>query len=741
MTKQDMLVNYVAGEECRIAIVENGQLEELYTERTADDLHVSNIYRGRVTNVEPSIQAAFVDFGLERSGFLHISDLHPKYFPGESHDTTERVGKKTPRRDRPPIQACLKRGQEILVQVLKEGLGTKGPTLTSYLSIPGRFIVMMPQMERLGVSRKVEDDEQRREARRILDELNPPEGFGFILRTAGLGRTKTELKRDLAYLMRLWKAIAQRMKSGRGPTELYTESDLIIRTLRDVLTSDVDRIIIDDLTAARRAHDFLRIAMPRSTTKVIHYSKSVPLFDAFGIESQIRTINARKVMLKCGGSLVFDQTEALVAIDVNSGKFRDTRDSETTAFRTNQEAVDEIARQLRLRDLGGVVVLDLIDMYKHSHQREIERQFRDNLKKDRARTKPMRINELGLLSLTRQRMRPSLRTAYYHECRTCGGTGHVRTAESAVIDLVRQLQLLLHHDRVARAELIVSHEVAAVLFNRKRAAMTRLETELGKPIEVILDQVGSPDGAVIDCFDAKGVKIDVENLPSPQPPKFTAQDEVTGGMDEVESDESLLDEEAEEAEVQEGEASQPAEGQPTAGKKKRRRRSRRKSSAAEGEAQPQGEAPEPETEAESEHEPRLSRETEPTAPSADEDGGQKKKRRRRRRRRKKSEGGEMGGEAGETGEPADQDDRKSSPGPSRHAAKPAAPAAEEAPSEKSSKTSSRRRRRRSADKDKAKPDAPDDGQARSTGPRAASSGYQRGPASSKRAANAEDGGS
>ncbi|MFA7235985.1 MAG: Rne/Rng family ribonuclease, partial [Phycisphaeraceae bacterium] len=506
MPKQDMLINYVAGEECRIAIVENGKLEELYTERASDDIHVGNIYRGRITNVEPAIQAAFVDFGLERNGFLHISDLHPRYF-GFDDEATERVGKRTPRRDRPPIQNCLKRGQTLLVQVLKEGIGTKGPTLTSYLSIPGRFLVMMPDMERHGVSRKVEDEEQRREMRKILDELKPPEDFGFIVRTAGIGRTKAELKRDLAYLVRLWRTIDQRMKTGSGPAELYRESDLVIRTLRDVLTSDIERIVVDDRQAAQRARDFIRIALPRGGAKVLYYDRPVPLLDAFDIARQIETINSRTVPLPSGGSLVIDTTEALVAIDVNSGKSRDKGDAESTAFHTNTEAVDEITRQLRLRDLGGVVVLDLIDMYQNKHRREIERQFKENLKKDRARTKPLRINELGLLSLTRQRMRPSLKRSINKTCPTCDGTGVVKTAESVVLDVVRQLALVLSMPTVAAVELTVTPEVGQMLLNRKRDALRRLESQLAKQMQITFDPTLRPDAIRLTATDARGVQL------------------------------------------------------------------------------------------------------------------------------------------------------------------------------------------------------------------------------------------
>ncbi|MBI1368684.1 MAG: Rne/Rng family ribonuclease [Planctomycetes bacterium] len=599
MPTQEMLINYVPGEECRIAIVEDGRLEELYTERTSADLHVGNIYRGRVTNVEPSIQAAFVDFGLERAGFLHITDLHPRYFPGQKQEETERVGHKTPRRERPPMQHALRRGQEIIVQVLKEGIGTKGPTLTSYLSIPGRFLVMMPAMERHGVSRKIEDMDKRRDVRKILDELDPPENFGFIVRTAGFDRTKTELKRDLNYLLRLWKDIETRKKIGKGPTDLYIESDLIIRTLRDVMTSDVKRIVVDDYTAAVRAKQFLRIAMPRSTTSVIYHKGPMPLFDSFGIEQQIQQINDRQVPLKCGGSLVFDSTEALVAIDVNSGKFRDAKDSEESAYRTNLEAVDEIARQLRLRDLGGLLVLDLIDMYVHRHRREVERRFKEAMKKDRARTKMLKISELGMLEMTRQRMRPSLKKSIYNECPTCGGSGQVLSAESVVLQVMRRLAVAISADRVGRAELLAHPEVVTELSNRKRDALVRLEQASGKAIRVKIDPAAGPDAVRLVCYDASGNQIDLDKLPSPRMPRFTEADEISvedvkryaaensgGAPIEDDIDDMDLDDEGDEPMTRPAGKSEPIEpaaassgeaaGIEGGGKKKRRRRRRRR---------------------------------------------------------------------------------------------------------------------------------------------------------------------
>ncbi len=504
-----MLINYVPLEESRIAIVEDGRLEEFYQERASSGSHVGNIYKGRVVNIEPSIQAVFVDFGLDRNGFLHISDLHPMYFPGKDREEFERVGLKTPRRDRPPIQRCLSRGQDILVQVLKEGIGTKGPTLTSYLSIPGRFLVMMPHMQRMGVSRKVDDDDARREMRKILSELKPPDDFGFIIRTAGIGQTKTDLKRDLAYLQRLWRAIEHRRKSLNGVGELYTESDLVIRTIRDVFTSDIKRIVVDNPNAARRAHEFLKIANPRARSKVVYYDDPVPLFHRFEIEQQIENIHSRTVPLPSGGSLIIDQTEALVAIDVNSGKSRDAHDAETNAFKTNTEAIDEICRQLRLRDLGGVVINDLIDMRTPKHRRQIEARFRQNLKKDRARTRIGNISQFGILEMTRQRMRPSLKTSIYAECPRCGGTGHTKSPESVVLDVMRRLALVMQLNNVGRIELTISPDVAFQLLNRKRTQLVQMEQRSKKQVLV---RVGGQtiDYVDINAFDERGGVINTD---------------------------------------------------------------------------------------------------------------------------------------------------------------------------------------------------------------------------------------
>ncbi len=606
MAKRQMVINYVAGEECRVAVLEDGKLEEFHSERADSASHVGSIYLGTVVNVEPAIQAAFVDFGLEQSGFLHVSDLHPRYFPGEDEETTERVGKKTPRRERPPIQQCLRRGQEIAVQVLKEGVGTKGPTLTSYLSIPGRFLVMMPLMDKVGVSRKVEDEETRRKMREILDQLDLPEGFGFILRTAGLERTKLELKRDLAYLLRLWKDIEKRWKQGARPRLLYSESDLLVRSLRDMLSTDIDRIVIDNESALKRAARFLKIVAPRSAANLVYYTGKTPLFHAMGIEPQIRNIHAREVPLPSGGRLVIDETEALVAIDVNSGKSREARDAETNAYETNMEAADEICRQLRLRDLGGIVVNDLIDMRSAKHRREVENRFKELLKKDRARSTVAPISPFGILEMTRQRMRGSQESMHFTACPTCRGRGLVQKPDSVADDATRELATLLEYPRVARVQMVVSPRLAGELLSSKRHTLNRLERLSGKRVEVRVSEAVPVDRVSFYAYDDRGADIDTAKLPAPkldekqltywEQPAAAAEDWTVDV--EKEAAEARAEElaepppAAEEELLAEEETEEELEGfTPTplpVGKKKRRRRRRGRGKEGAENGQPEG---------------------------------------------------------------------------------------------------------------------------------------------------------
>jgi ribonuclease E len=507
-----MLINVSQGEECRIALVEDARLEELYVERASATSHVGNIYKGRVSNVEPSIQAAFIDFGLGRNGFLHISDLMPSYFGRAGSDMQESVGRKISRRDRPPIQRCLRRGDEIIVQIIKEGIGTKGPTLTTYLSIPGRILVMMPGMAKMGVSRKIEDDEERRRLRQILDSLKPPKDVGFIIRTAGVGRSKTEIQRDLTYLTRLWTIFVKKRDSGPGPMELYAEGDLVTRSVRDVFTSDIDSIVVDDKDVAKQVKDVIKLANPRTKNKVELYEGPVPLFHKYGIEREIELMYSRHVPLPSGGSLVIDSTEAVVAIDVNSGKFREHADAETTAFKTDMEAADEIPRQLRLRDLGGVIICDFIDLRFERHRRELENRLHLNFQKDRAKTKVLRMSQFGIIEITRQRMRPSLKRSIYFDCPYCRGAGLVKTPESMSLDVVRRLAISMNDLKVDHVDLTVCPDVAFYLQNRKRAQIVKLEEQFNKKVVIRSDATVALDEARIELFDAHNAHVYLPEL-------------------------------------------------------------------------------------------------------------------------------------------------------------------------------------------------------------------------------------
>ena len=504
--RREMLINAAEPEECRIAMLSGGRLDELYIERAAATSNVGNIYKGLVTKVEPSIQAAFVDFGLPSQGFLHISDLHPRFFPN-SKGEPEIVGMKMPRRQRPPIQNCLNRGDEVIVQVIKEGIGTKGPTLSSYISIPGRFLVMMPGMEQLGVSRKIEDDEKRRKMRDALNQLSLPKEMGFIMRTAGADRTKRDLQRDLNFLSRLWKQVNKRIQQEKAPTEIYRESDLVIRTIRDVYDSSLRRIVVDCPAVASRVRQFLAIASPRSQDVVEVYEGSEPIFHRYGIEAEIDRLHVKTVPLPCGGSLVIEQTEALVAIDVNSGRFRVPDNAEETAFRVNLEAVDEIARQLRLRDLGGLVICDLIDMEQDRHRRTIERRISEALRKHKERAKVLRISKFGLMEMTRQRQRQSLNRSLFRECPRCGGNGRVKAPESMALEVMRRIRLASQREGVARIDVRVSGSVASDLLNRKRHQLTDLERQSGQTIRIQVGDGFAVSQVVLSCSDRRGREV------------------------------------------------------------------------------------------------------------------------------------------------------------------------------------------------------------------------------------------
>jgi len=533
--KREMLINVLEPEESRIAVVEDNVLEELYVERKSIEAYAGNIYRGKIVNLEPSIQAAFVDFGVGRNGFLHISDVEPQYFRQGGYDPEEimresdemaaasakrnresgrgnsQVFKGGRPRIKPPIQELFKRGDEVLVQVIKEGIGTKGPTLSTYLSIPGRYLVLMPALSRVGVSRKIEDEDDRRRLKKALHACNPPKGLGFIVRTAGAGRSEEELHRDMDYLLRLWKAIVTRIETTTEPGEIYEESDLIIRTIRDIYSDDIDHILIDEEESYNKARAFLKNVMPRVVDRLKLYDGNVPLFHKYNLEEEIVKINQRQVQLKGGGSIVIDPTEALVAIDVNSGNFRGNASPDENAFRLNVSAAKEIARQLRLRDLGGVIVNDFIDMRKESYRRKVERVLRDAMAKDRARTKILRTSPFGLIEMTRQRIRPSLKRSIYQDCPCCKGRGLVKTPESMSIEVVRTLALAVKNKHIVRVTVRVNDTVAAFLNNKKRRAVTEMEDAGTMTVQILGSEGLFPEHLEVDCRDNHGERVEIDS--------------------------------------------------------------------------------------------------------------------------------------------------------------------------------------------------------------------------------------
>ena len=532
--KKEMIINVSQPEECRVAVIEDGQLEELYVERASQGNCVGNIYKGKVVNLEQGIQAVFVDFGIGRNGFLHISDVEPQYYRQGGFDPTKPIDQQNDKKQdkkkqdsrrkgrgqqrhynggrprvKPPIQDIFKKGDEVLVQVIKEGIGNKGPTLSTYLSIPGRYLVLMPSLGRVGVSRKIEDDKARRKLRDILLDLEPPKGLGFIVRTAGLGKKRGDLERDLAYLIRLWKAIVRRVEKTQTPVDIYEESDIIIRTMRDTVNSDMDAIYIDEKDAYKRARDFLEMIMPKFVDRLHLYDGKQPIFHKYQLDQEIARIYKREVKLKEGGSIVIDPTEALVAIDVNSGNFRTDSNAEVSAYKMNLNAAREIARQLRLRDLGGVIVNDFIDMRQEKHRRGVERALRDAMDRDRARTKIMRTSPFGLIEMTRQRIRPSLKRSVYDDCPCCSGRGIVKTAESMAIEVVRKLMMASRKNEITRVTVRVHEGVSAYLNNKKRREIMALEETGDMVIQVLSIEGLFPEHLELDCRNAKGKQVKV----------------------------------------------------------------------------------------------------------------------------------------------------------------------------------------------------------------------------------------
>ncbi len=532
---RQILVNAADREETRVAVVKDQRILDFQMNVESDKSLVNDIYRGRVVNLEASIGAAFIDFGRGRNGFLHTSDVLPAYGEkdwdiskllstridadewdenssqpdigdelegddsGEgSGDSGEEKrdskkgrsgkGRSQHRRPRPrkPIKDMLKVGDRVIVQVTKDAIGDKGPTLTTYISIPGRYHVLMPSTEHRGVSRKIEDVRERRRLKKILDGLEVPDGMGVIARTAAKGCTKVELKRDLDYLLDAWNRLAKKITSGHGPLALYQESDVAIRTVRDLFGPQTESVIVDEPKTFERVKEFAELLMPEHVDCIKLHDGDRPLFHSAGIEQEFERIFSRRIELPSGGSIVFDQAEALVAIDVNSGKTRtSSHDFEEIALKTNMEAVPEIARQIRLRDLGGIIVVDFIDMMKNSNRKAVEKAFRDQLALDRARSKVGRISQFGLLEMTRQRLGPGMSKKLFTNCPACRGQGRVRTAVSRAASILRRLGSAMTLKGFSSIEVRAQADALEYLKKEHQSELDALEKKHNRSLKLV----------------------------------------------------------------------------------------------------------------------------------------------------------------------------------------------------------------------------------------------------------------
>ncbi len=544
-----MLVNATHHEENRVAIVEDGILTELDIEVAGHEPTKGNIYKAVVVRVESGLQAAFVDYGAERLGFLQIDEVNytavkPDYQPAED-------GR------RPRITDLLQRGQEILVQITKEERGTKGAALTTYLSLAGRYMVIMPGSETRGVSRKAESDSQRKELKKAMSSLDMTENVGYIVRTAALNQTREELERDYRYLIRLFESITELEKKVTSPPALlYKESNLIIRSIRDYFTTDMDEVLIDDPQVFQEARDFFQMVMPDQAKLVKLHQERRPIFSRYQIEEQIETLNRNKVLLPSGGSIVIDPTEALVAIDVNSGKMSSEQGVEATATKTNLEAAKEVGRQLRLRDLGGLVVIDFIDMRERKHMREVEKEVKKSLENDKARVSVGRISSFGLLEMSRQRLKATLATGSYLPCPHCGGAGRLKSPEAQAVSLLRKIHASAAKGQVSRIDAQLPRDVAAYLLNNKREELVTMERDHQLQIHIH----GNRD-FLADQVEIEIQKKDKDKAPQPE---FVAAGILPLPVEDESKKEGIEN------------AQQEAVGDDTEPAKKRRRRRRRK---------------------------------------------------------------------------------------------------------------------------------------------------------------------
>jgi len=487
--KQRIIINADAYE-TRVAILEHDELAELFVERAEQRRNVGDIYKGRINAVLPGMQSAFVDLGLPKTGFLHASDLAESLSGLEDlSDADDTTGDRQKRRRAPipKIEDHLKKGQEVLVQITKESIGTKGPRVTQQISLPGRFCVLMPGVDHVGVSRRIEERSERQRIKAIIHDLKPA-NVGLIARTAGEGKGDAEYAADIKHLTRLWQKIEKKSQGSRAPALVHRELEMTASLIRDLFTEEVEEVFIDDKGSFAEIERYLKAVSPELADRVKHYRGKDPIFDAFGIESQIEKTFERKVWLKKGGYICIDHAEALVAVDVNTGRFTGKKNQEETIFRTNMEAAVEVPRQLRLRDIGGIIVVDFIDMENDSNKRAVLDTLRSELRKDRARTKAFAVSELGLVEMTRQRERSSLLHYYTEDCPTCGGLGKVPSSETMLVKLERAMRRVMAMGGHKRISVKVAPDVALYFVEQE----ARRFSELEKRFKIAIDLKDDP---------------------------------------------------------------------------------------------------------------------------------------------------------------------------------------------------------------------------------------------------------
>ncbi len=448
--------------EKRVAVLEDGQLEEYNVERVSDRNIVGSIYKGRVKNIEQGLKAMFVDIGFEKNAFLHFWDAIPAALDSGIEEVRRNTGKKLPKKiTAKDIPTIYPPGSDIMVQVSKGPIGTKGPRITTNISMPGRYLVLMPYSPQCGISRKIDDPKERERLRKILNELEIPDGMGVIMRTVGAGQRSRFFVRDLHLLLEQWAEIEKGMAERRSPCQLFEEPDLVERTVRDFLTEDVEAVICDDLHSVERMQALVAQVSPRSKKRIQFYNEEQHIFDKYGVNKQVEKAFHRQVWLKCGGYIVIDETEALIAIDVNTGRNKGGKDVEKTILQTNLEAADEIARQMRLRNIGGLIVADLIDMKSRKDQQAVYQRMRQRLKRDKARTHVLPISQLGLMEMTRQRAGESMRMSQFEPCPTCDGRGRIKTAMTMSVELQRALHSMMrkHIDTIHEFKVIANPDL------------------------------------------------------------------------------------------------------------------------------------------------------------------------------------------------------------------------------------------------------------------------------------------